>query len=191
MIKSLGHHTIRKTAESIGDRQKNGPVLSRTFNDDGTLKERPPFAGTGYYFWEDNLAAAEWWGRKRYRNTGYRIFKIDIDLLYDGSFLDLIGNRQHLIRIAKMIDRAKMKIDCTNWKFYQYVEYFRIMEGKINGYFPYKLVRFIDSTLDSRLHNPVDLSEKLPDKKLLLNPFYVICVFEMNHLKLDTFTFVR
>jgi hypothetical protein len=192
MIESCGHQTIEKTAETIPDRLKEGPVKSLMFDDDGKPKKRPPFAGTGYYFWEDNINASEWWGGVHYKKSGkdYRIFKIDIDLKYDNNeFLDLIGSRQHLKLIENLVLKTKGKVNCSNWKFHNYISYFRILEAKQKGIFPYKMVRFNDYNLNPKIQNPLQLNDQ--SKVALMNPFYIVCVFEKDHLKLDTFTFIK
>jgi len=192
MIETCGHQTIEKTMETVSNRLKIGPVKSLMVDDDGNQKKRPPFAGEGYYFWEDNLSASEWWGDVHYIKNGldYRIFRIDIDLKYeDKSFLDLIGNRQHLKLIGKLIERTKMKIDCSKWKLHNYISYFRLRDSQNIGMFPYKMIRFNDHDLNPMLQNPLQLNEN--QHVSLINPFYIICVFDSGHLKLETFTFIK
>jgi len=194
MINSCGHHTIKKGRESIEDRRKLGPVKSTTFDHNNVPKSKPPFAGDGYYFWEDNIDAAEWWGNVKYirRGDAFRIFKIDIDLAYDGTFLDLIGNRQHIRLIASLIKKTKMHVDCSDWKFHHFIAYFRKLESRSKGMFPYKTIRFNDAKLNPKIQEPILLSSREDaQNSLLLNPFYIICVFEMADLKLSSFTFIK
>jgi hypothetical protein len=194
MINSSGHQTIEKTSESISQRLKLGPVKSTGFDSLGRPKTKPPFAGDGYYFWEDNIDAAEWWGLVHYinRRKQYRIFKLDIDLLYDGNFIDLIGNRQHLKLMASLIKKTRMHIDCADWKFHQFIAYFRRLEVRQKGIFPFRMIRFNDSKLNPKIHEPLALiDQEKPQNSVLLNPFYIICVFELTDLKLDTFTFIK
>ncbi|MEQ9415882.1 MAG: hypothetical protein RIF39_18745 [Cyclobacteriaceae bacterium] len=194
MINSSGHQTIEKSSESVSQRLKLGPVKSTSFDSSGQPKQKPPFASDGYYFWEDNIDAAEWWGLVHYvrRKKQYRIFKLDIDLLYDGSFIDLIGNRQHLKLMAALIKKTRMRIDCTDWKFHQFITYFRRLEARQKGIFPFKMIRFNDSKLNPKIHEPLALIDhEKQQNNVLLNPFYIICVFELADLKLDTFTFIK
>lgn len=194
MIKSCGHHTIKKTSESITDRTKLGPVKSTTFDEQNRPKSKPPFAGDGYYFWEDNIEAAEWWGYVKYAKKGFpfRIFKIDIDLIYDGTFIDLIGNRQHIKLIANLIRKTKMNIDCSEWKFHHFIAYFRKLELRQKGIFPFKMIRFNDAKLNPKIQEPLLLSaQEQAQNSVLLNPFYIICVFDEVDLNLSTFTFVK
>ncbi len=151
MLTTCGHQTIEKTTEGVNSRIKAGPVIS-TINDSfGQLKKKPPFAGDGYYFWEDNIEAGEWWGKVHYANKGkeFRIFGINFLLRYDDdSFLDLVGNRQHLRLIQKIIVKLKKSMKCDDWKLHQFIMFLRKKnhEGKIK--FPYKIMRFNDQNLD-------------------------------------------
>lgn len=194
MIKSVGHHTIFKSGESVAERLKLGPVKSTTFDNSGKPKPKPPFAGDGYYFWEDNIDAAEWWGHVHYKlkGKGHRIFKIDIDLIYDGTFLDLIGSRQHIKLIAQLIRKTKMNVDCSGWKFHHFIAYFRRLESTKKGMFPFKMIRFNDAKLNPKIQEPLSLTDRENGKNsILLNPFYIICVFQLQDLQLSTFTFVK
>lgn len=185
---------MEKTGEAISDRMKLGPVKSTMFDATGKPKNKPPFAGDGYYFWEDNIDAAEWWGMVHYLNRGksYRIFRIDIDLIYNGLFFDLIGNRQHLKLIANMIKKTKMQIDCKDWKFHQFIAYFRRLESHHKGIFPFRIMRFNDAKLNPKIQEPLRLSHvENAENSVLLNPFYIICVFEQADLQLGTFTFIK
>ena len=49
MIKSYGHQTILKTAETVGERLEKGPIFASLHDEDGEPKKMPPFAGEGYY----------------------------------------------------------------------------------------------------------------------------------------------
>jgi len=192
MINSFGHQTIEKTSESITDRTKKGPVKSLMVTRSGKLRKQPPFAGEGFYFWEDNIDAAEWWGDVHYKKYGneYRIFRIDLSFKYDdNTFLDLIGNRQHLRFIEKLINKTKKNIDCNGWKLHNYVNYFRLQESKHNGMFPYKMIRFNDCQLNPRIQNQLQLNDY--QSVSLMNPFYIVCVFELEILELDTFIFIK
>src|SRR5277367_517215 len=129
MDKSLGHHTLERTNESVPFRLAAGPVRSLMTNADGTPKVNPPFAGEGFYFWEDNLDAAIWWGEKHYVQKGklYRIFGIDLKLEDDGTtYLDLVGNRKQLKLLDELITKTKKETNCVDWKFHNFISYWRL-----------------------------------------------------------------
>ena len=192
MIDTCGHHTCELTPESVADRIKVGPVLSSIYDEHGKLKSKPPFAGDGYYFWEDNIDAAEWWGEVRYLNERkkFRIFRIDLKLRYDDkSLIDLIGNRQHLKLMLSQINKARMRTNTDGWKLHHFIAYFKRMQSTTPGIFPYKMIRFNDSRLNFKMQQPLMLNDS--KKRVLLNPFYIICVFDLNDLDLKTFKFIK
>jgi len=192
LIKTLGHQTIENTGEAIGCRLKLGPVKSTIVDRSGNKKRKPPFAGDGYYFWEDSIEAADWWGMVHYTNRQkkYRVFRINIELLYDDNiFFDLIGSRQHLKLLGQLIKKTRMAIPCEGWTLEKFITYFRLQETRTKGLFPYKMIRFNDYSLNPKLQDYIALSE---EKHIaLMNPFYIICVFEINDLKLETYSFIK
>lgn len=192
MIKTFGHQTIEKTAESVGTRIKTGPVKSTVLDENGKVKEKPPFAGDGYYFWEDSIEAAEWWGGVHYvdKKKQYRIFKIDIELRYDNnSFFDLIGSRQHLKLLGQLIKKTRMSVPSDGWTLEKFISYFRLLEKRKKGFFPYKMIRFNDYSLNPKIQDYIPLSNS--KSIALMNPFYIICVFEEADLSLKTYTFIK
>lgn len=192
MINTVGHQTIENTGEAIGSRLKLGPVKSTIVDRKGNKKTKPPFAGDGYYFWDDSIEAAEWWGAVHYasRKKKYRVFRINVELRYDdNSFFDLIGSRQHLKLLGQLIKKTKMSIPCDGWTLEKFITYFRLQESKAKGLFPYKMIRFNDYSLNPKIHDYIALSDE--KHKALMNPFYIICVFEVKDLKLHTYTFIK
>ena len=91
MIKSFGHQTIYKSAETVANRLTKGPDIASMKDRFGRPKKIPPFAGEGYYFWEDNIDAAEWWGDVHYIQKGkeYRIFRINLEMRYDNNSVNI------------------------------------------------------------------------------------------------------
>jgi hypothetical protein len=192
MIQTYGHHTIENNGEKISNRIKIGPVKSLVLDEEGKPKKRPPFVGDGYYFWEDNLDAAEWWGGVHYTllKKEYRIFRIDLTLDYaDNSFFDLVGNRQHLKLLAKLIDKTKKKIDCDGWVLHNYIAYWKVMNSRTEGVFPYKMIRFNDSNMNPKIQMPISL--RATKNMTLLNPFYIVCVFDLEDIALKSFIFIK
>ncbi|MBK9639257.1 MAG: hypothetical protein IPO63_16205 [Bacteroidetes bacterium] len=190
MYKTIGHQTIQKTQETILERLKKGPIHSPYKNQYGQVLLKPPFAGSGYYFWEDNIKAAKWFGKVRYKEKGleYRIFKVDINLTYDdNSLLDLIGNIQHLHLFKNMINETKksLKEKCEEWKLHQYLYYYRHLNKKINGVFPFKMVRFAD---DSKKYIKGDVLKLSENQNFMeINPFFIICIFEKRNIPIESY----
>jgi len=67
-------------------------------------KNKTPFLGEGYYFWDYNLEYAKVWGKNHYSND-YYICQSDIFIDHDedGLFLDLAGNREHLVGFVELL----------------------------------------------------------------------------------------
>jgi hypothetical protein len=192
MIESYGHQTIYKSHETVTNRLEKGPYLATMLDRFGKPKKIPPFAGEGYYFWEDNIDAAEWWGDVRYIQKGkeYRIFRIDLELKYDdGSFLDLVGNRQHLKLLQKLVEKTRKNINCEGWKLHNFMSYFRRMESNRKGTFPFKILRFNDYNLNPKIQNYIQLSDY--HNAFPMNPFYIVCVFDLAILNLKSFIFIK
>ena len=192
VIHSCGHQTIEKTKESISVRKKIGPIKSTSLFPNGTRKPKQPFAGDGYYFWEDNLDAADWWGITQYENRGkeYRIFKINFIFDYsNGTFLDLVGSRQHLKFIASLIEKTKKNIKCSDWKFHNFIEYFKFLASTNPQMFPYKMVRFNDASTKKEEQKPISLNDY--NNKILMNPFFIVCVFKSEDLNLQSYEFIK
>lgn len=193
-MNTIGHQTIEKTNEPVAEREKNGPIFSPLFDKHGNPKPKPPFAGAGYYFWDDNIEAAHWWGETRYNNR-YRIFKIDLTLNYDdNSFFDLVGSRKHLRLLQKMVEKARKKLQdqCKNWMLQDFITYFRKVEKEHkNGVFPFKMLRFNDSRVNKHRQMPIVLGKsRETENYTLMNPFYIVCVFELEDLYLPSFKLV-
>lgn len=67
-------------------------------------KGKTPFLGEGYYFWDYNLEYAKIWGKNHYANNFY-ICQSDISIENsdDSLFLDLAGNRIHLVGFIELL----------------------------------------------------------------------------------------
>lgn len=89
-----------------------------------------PWFGQGYYFWDDSIKLAEWWGEE-HCNSKYIITKAVIDFP-DGSLLDHIDNMQHIeffnavaqtitdrlgeeATVPKIVEELRKREDFTFW----------------------------------------------------------------------------
>lgn len=75
-----------------------------------TKAERDPWLGDGYYFWENYIENAHWWGEKGYHNR-YMICSASCK---DSNIFDLTsGNLEHLAILKEywqiLLDRAPKK----------------------------------------------------------------------------------
>lgn len=68
---------------------KNGPFFCSERDSHGKMKRgiQEPWLGEGYYFWDNRIDDARWWGEINYKTCGYIICKTQYDqhspLLYD------------------------------------------------------------------------------------------------------------
>ena len=183
MFKTVGHHAMENRDEVISYREKLGPVKSKMKEQDGTMKKIPPFAGDGYYFWDDNIVAARWWGKLWYEK--HLIFKLDFELDHEnGKFLDMVGSRSHINLFKELIDVIKSEFgnQCDKWGFLNYILALQKKEKETPGIFPFNILRFNDikSGLGNRKVIPILPKNIKKDNSIELNPYYIICVFDIH-----------
>ena len=95
--------TVHHTCDKKGGKEtvlKEFPFFS-IYN---PQKDMKPFLGEGYYFWDFNLDYAKVWGKNHYSNN-YFICEsnISVDHEKEDLFLDLAGNRKHLIGFVELL----------------------------------------------------------------------------------------
>jgi len=183
---TIGYHTCRVD----GGREivlENSPFLAEHLEDVNPPKYQ--FLGTGYYFWDNNIELAKWWGKTRLKD-GYFIVQMDFNLTSETCF-DLVGNREHqiyLIETLKDLEFNKgMKRD--NWTICQCINYLKELENvsKTNLIFPYFLIRAVDLTNHKADKNQYKIkfsTEK--DNYSLLSPRIIICATNTERLLMDS-----
>ncbi|MFD1293848.1 hypothetical protein ACFQ5N_08380 [Lutibacter holmesii] len=106
---------------------------------------KKPFIGAGYYFWEYNLDYAKVWGKNHYNNSYFIIeSEIIIDYRDDSYYLDLAGNREHLVGFVELLKEFEL-IDGKGTKgidLCYIVSYLR--DNFPEEVFPYKVIRAVD-----------------------------------------------
>lgn len=171
----LGHHACKMDGGKKFVR-KNAPFLSEFRNG----QSNNPFLGSGYYFWDDNLEAAEFWGNRHYKGKFY-ILKANI-VVEDSLFLDLVGNRSDMKYIA---EAAKMFQDYkelgANWTLAEFIELLKKQNksSEFQGIFPFEVIRAIDSFAAKNKQNPRQFVNK-KNNYTLLDPRIIICVVSKN-----------
>ena len=182
MIKIIGHHACKNTGDWYKIEKSGVPVAVSTYDPE---KGKNPFLGSGYYFWDYNLAMAEYWGKRHYNNK-YYIFQADIP--YDEDILlDLVGNRQQMEWLVGLMDDFKEENEnSTHWEIGKFIEFLKEIAQENSEYadiFPFKVVRAID-------HSAVfPKDEYFFDGKskgyMTLNPRIIVCVIEPNAVTLQ------
>lgn len=175
-MKTIGHHTcLNKGGKKFVFR--NAPFLAT--HDENTGKNQ--FLGQGYYFWDNNIEMAKYWGKK-HCNGSYFIVETDIVLKEETCF-DLVGNRNHMIVLIETLKiLAEMKLERSrSWLVFHVIEFLKSIDV-----FDYESIRAIDYTMPSDI-KPITLPfEKTGKHYTLINPKIAICIFEKKNILLET-----
>jgi hypothetical protein len=133
------HHTCKKNGgESFV--LKNFPFPSVYDPKEGNK----PYLGEGYYFWEYNLDYAKVWGEMHYLHSYYICeSEIDVDHDTDGFYLDLAGNRRHLVDFVELLFEFNLihKEGTKGIDLCYIIDYLR---KNIPDEFPYQVIRAVD-----------------------------------------------
>lgn len=182
----IGHHTCarRGSPEEI---EKNGPFPSK--HEDENPKNHK-FLGSGYYFWDNNLGIAHWWGKTHY-NEGYYIFQGKIRIKTD-IFLDLVGNRIDMIWLEEMMSRlSESSEEPKKWELGKFIELLKRLDSKdgpYKGLFPYRAIRAIDYKFDR------DEGYKFVEEQksfTRLKPVMMICLLDLGEDMLECFSLYK
>lgn len=180
--------SIYQTLEDRGNYEEieeHGPYLCSSKDSNGNDKTgaRVPWLGEGYYFWDNSVDDAHWWGKTAYCNFGkaYLIcrtyFDLHSSLLFDTvsepRLLEELLECAEIIKREKNIDKASVPI---------VLGYLRQRPD-----FTYKAIRVLPIPLSSRPKNKISFpggkfvlakNEKIQicffDKTLLTEPFEIV-----------------
>lgn len=178
-MQTIGHHTC-SNKNGRAYIEKNAPFLSEYNPTENKLQ----FLGTGYYFWDYNLELAHYWGKSHYRNN-YFIIESSLNMP-EGLFLDLVGNRKHLIYFYDLTCRIESEVpDRTKWTIGAFIEHMKRLDKKIPGIFPFKVIRAIDHSAKPKKESTFNFVEGKANF-ININPRLVICLTEKNELFLRT-----
>jgi len=169
-VEIIGHHTcFKKGGETTV--LKEAPFPSKT-------DKEIPFLGEGYYFWDDNLDMAKFWGSRFYKND-YFVVEGIITTSKD-IFLDLVGNRQDMKLFRNLMNDFKSKgFNAENWSIGAFIEFLKQLSKYDAKIFPYKIIRAIDHSASLVKHLTfyfVQGKENFTN----LAPRILICLVEKN-----------
>lgn len=170
MFQTIGHHTCRNGQKAY--LEQNAPFKSCSKTEGET------YLGDGYYFWDNNIEKARWWGKTHYPIEGYNILEYDLNI-EDDQFLDLVGSREDLIHFKRLSDKFKEKYP-QKATISQCICFYRKMEAKKQGTFPYNAIRVCDIHDKKRQAPAIFGAEK--KGVLLLDPCYIICLYNKDSL---------
>lgn len=178
------HHTCGKEG-GISSVLKEFPFLSKYDPKNG----RNPFLGQGYYFWEYNLEYAKVWGRNHYNNRFY-VCESDININHelDGFYLDIAGNRKHLVGFVELLlefnlihEEGTKGIDLC-W----IINYLRT-ECPVEA-FPYEVIRAVDYKNQDLAGIKIEFNNKqnsdnTKNSYTILNPRIIISFRNKEHIE--------
>lgn len=173
----IGHHTCSKEG---GEEKvlRDAPFKSRSIKG----KNYIPFLGAGYYFWEDNIEAAKYWGQSHYADT---FFILEFDVAFENDkYLDLVGSRKHLMYFQKLQQWLIQKKHCSaSASLGEIVEKLKILSTQQKGIFPFKIIRAIDATSRVKDSEKVYFQRNQPNF-LNMNPKFVVCIWNLEEVNL-------
>lgn len=161
--------------------EENGPFTCRWEN---------TWLGDGYYFWQEFIELAHWWG-ENHRNGEYIICQAECD--FDERCLDLVGNMEHVrtFRDSLKIMQTRGKAD-TNTTVSRVL---RFMQGEFAS-FNYEAIRVYGiNSISPNQHKSKDYSQRLAfevDKQHYFDflPAVQICFFTKTALNLRNYQIV-
>lgn len=172
---------IYQTLENRGNQavvEAHGPYLC----DDDIA-----WLGDGYYFWDTIIEPAHYWGKSRLKGF-YIICKTKCIFENSEEFLDLVGNVDQIMMIRDIIStlRAKGFIDDKT----TLTRVFRYLKDTL-GIFEYLACRVDSTDAFGKNYSPlfVDFQTNHPTK-LILEPAYQICVYDLDIVDTDNFNVV-
>lgn len=173
-------HICHQTLENQGNSKdilSSGPIK-------GTNKNN--YFGEGYYFWDDNLKHAKWWGKKQY-NSKYYVFEADI--VFDLNRMFDVTDRSCISFLKDVVDEfLEGDIDLSDYFLGSILTLLFEEEVKTtNQLFPYLYAKGIDFNNDysSRMnYSPVTKSY------FLLNPTTFFCIFKEENIHLHSFKLI-
>lgn len=167
-LETIGHHTFENRNANDVD---GAPYRCSDVN---------AFLGRGFYFWEDNLAFAKFWGGKWYIDIGKKYFIGETEIkCVKSDFFDLVGDRQHqkfLKETAKIL--AAKRPRTSGWPIGKIIELLKAAskdpDDMFFAEFEYKVIRAVDDSAIKLSQNYQFSEENI--NYMDLNPCYIICV---------------
>ena len=144
-----------------------------------------PFLGEGFYLWEENKEAAEYWGKRNY-NGQHSIVEYTDTQINNDDLLDFCNRRD--IQFFKELQNIYIEKSPTskNWNLGTWIEFFKKLhvENKVN--FPFYFFRAQEeiSEAERKKHQIGALKINLssPGYSVDLDPYIMICATDKNKL---------
>ena len=184
-MKSVSIYQTWEDRGNYEEIEKHGPYFCTLKDSKGNYKTgvREPWLGEGYYFWDNNINDAHWWGKTSYNRFGkaYLICKTNFDL-HSSLLLDTVSEPYLLEELLACAERIKREKNLDRVTVPLVLGYLRQSPG-----FTYKAIRVCPSPLECRpkiwINFPGDQfglakKEKIQicffDKTMLTEPFEIV-----------------
>lgn len=165
--------TVQHTCNKEGEETfviANAPFFS-AYN---PIENKKPYLGAGYYFWEYNLDYAKVWGKYHYSDSFFVIeSEISIDHEKDGYYLDIAGNREHLVGFVELLHEFNLIHDdgTKGIDLCWIIDYLR--EKCPPDVFPFQVLRAVDYQNDEKHGIKINFNDK-GKSFTILNPRIII-----------------
>ncbi|MBM1106044.1 hypothetical protein JQC67_07845 [Aurantibacter crassamenti] len=144
------------------------------------------WAGVGYYFWENYIEHAHWWGKTHYKDN-YVICGCTINIEERNCF-DIYGNTAHLEYLEKLRDKLTLVVKKSTITLESIIEY-----ASRHNLFPYTIVRMAEgnkSNLPQDSTNLLKIKNTRNPSFLVLKPKLVLFMrdpakWDLSNLKIE------
>lgn len=184
--------TVQHTCKKEGGQEfvlRNIPFLSEYDPD----HDKKPFLGEGYYFWDYNEDYAKFWGRSHYNNKFYVCeADIEVDHEKDGFYLDLAGNRKHLIGFVDLLREFKLihEEGTKGIDLCYIINYLR--KNFPEEVFPFRVIRAVDYKNNEKAGIKIDFNDKEGKRSYtILNPRIIISFVKKEEIVYKKVPFIK
>lgn len=198
IIRTTGYHSFeRREGQSDAELLELAPFLCKAQANDvhhNRIALKIPFLGSGFYFWDDDKAQAEWWGRCHYHKN-YRILACDFELS-GNTFLDVVGSVSDAAEFRNWLRFTREYLKDNPYMFkkfgLKYVEKISVamvmqalqrIKQKDHQIFPYDIIRISDIKNQNVKYE--QLHEGMNDE-VLVKCVNIICFYNKKDVPLQS-----
>lgn len=143
-----------------------------------TSNDRSHFLGMGYYFWDDNMEYAKYWGEVFYlrKSKGCKVMQFNASWSSD-IFFDFLerANGRYVNTIGEQLNKKGPK----RWKICEIIEYLKREDS-----FPFSVIRAVDLNA-TRFQQLALFTPAQNSGNTDLNPCYIVCVTRLEDIDLS------
>lgn len=136
-------------------------------------QEKRKVLGSGYYFFDNNMAVAYTHGNKRYKRK-YMIFEAVLELKSD-DFLDLVGNPISMLWLQEVMKQLSPLLSEEDYKLGHFIAYL-----KRKDMFPFAAIRVVDNSIQP---DKIKGDDKIGFRQgkanfANVNPIFILCLLK-------------